>query len=498
MENSIIIIGGGISGLATGCYGRMNNYNTRILEMHHLPGGVCVPRKKNGYIFDSRTDWFLDSRPGILAHDIWKELGVLQNRHMINYEEYLRIKDSEQNLLILYTNIDHLENHLLDLSFKDVNLIREFCDCMREVKKINARDIIFFEEMGFFNKLKAVTRSSILSPLIRKYKDLTMYEFSQLFKDKFLQRAFGNIFISSNISVIILITLLALQDIGFSGYPLGGSSEIIEDMKKRYEDLDGCIEYQSRVEKIIIKGNRAIGVQLNNGKKYYADYIISAADGYSTLFEMLEGKYINTEIKAYYDYKLTASPFLTLDLGVNQDLSNEPHSIIYLINNPVKIAEREINSLNIKHFCFDSRFAPPGKSIVNTMIPTDFHYWENLALHPSLYKEEKIKIANLLISKIDFLYNAIKENLEIWDIMTPIDFGQCNGNWKGSFRGWLPTPEAISLKINKNLPGLSNFYHVGQWIVPGGGFFRNVYTGRQVIQILCKKDKKQFTIKYPM
>ena len=31
-EKSIIIIGAGIAGLATGCYGRMNGYRTRILE----------------------------------------------------------------------------------------------------------------------------------------------------------------------------------------------------------------------------------------------------------------------------------------------------------------------------------------------------------------------------------------------------------------------------------------------------------------------------------
>jgi phytoene dehydrogenase-like protein len=38
-EKSIIIIGGGLTGLSAGCYGRMNGYRTSIYEMHSIAGG---------------------------------------------------------------------------------------------------------------------------------------------------------------------------------------------------------------------------------------------------------------------------------------------------------------------------------------------------------------------------------------------------------------------------------------------------------------------------
>ena len=42
-KKSIIIIGGGIAGLAAGCYGRMNGFRTRIFEIHKMkPGGLCT------------------------------------------------------------------------------------------------------------------------------------------------------------------------------------------------------------------------------------------------------------------------------------------------------------------------------------------------------------------------------------------------------------------------------------------------------------------------
>jgi phytoene dehydrogenase-like protein len=40
MKKSIIIIGAGLAGLSTGCYGQMNGYRSTIFEMHDKAGGV--------------------------------------------------------------------------------------------------------------------------------------------------------------------------------------------------------------------------------------------------------------------------------------------------------------------------------------------------------------------------------------------------------------------------------------------------------------------------
>ncbi|MGO4776473.1 NAD(P)-binding protein [Lysobacter sp. 2RAB21] len=35
----VIVIGAGMAGMATGCYGQMSGLDTRIFEKHVLPGG---------------------------------------------------------------------------------------------------------------------------------------------------------------------------------------------------------------------------------------------------------------------------------------------------------------------------------------------------------------------------------------------------------------------------------------------------------------------------
>jgi phytoene dehydrogenase-like protein len=42
LGKSVIIIGAGMGGLSSGCYGQMNGYSTKIFEMHDKPGGLCT------------------------------------------------------------------------------------------------------------------------------------------------------------------------------------------------------------------------------------------------------------------------------------------------------------------------------------------------------------------------------------------------------------------------------------------------------------------------
>jgi len=63
--------------------------------------------------------------------------------------------------------------------------------------------------------------------------------------------------------------------------------------------------------------------------------------------------------------------------------------------------------------------------------------------------------------------------------------------------GWLPTPELLKATVPRTLPGLANFYMAGQWMLPGGGVPSCLYSGRHVLQLLCRRDKKSFLTNIP-
>ena len=54
------------------------------------------------------------------------------------------------------------------------------------------------------------------------------------------------------------------------------------------------------MKKIIVKDNVTSGVHLEDDLEHLAEVVVSAADGYSTIFGMLEGKYVNQKVNAYY------------------------------------------------------------------------------------------------------------------------------------------------------------------------------------------------------
>jgi len=83
------------------------------------------------------------------------------------------------------------------------------------------------------------------------------------------------------------------------------------------------------------------------------------------------------------------------------------------------------------------------------------------------------------------------------DVATPVTFERYTGNWNGSFEGWLLTVDTFGKRMLKTVPGLGNFYMIGQWVNPGGGLPPEAMDGRHVIQLLCHKDKVKFVTSVP-
>ncbi|NJR24169.1 MAG: NAD(P)/FAD-dependent oxidoreductase [Richelia sp. CSU_2_1] len=105
MTNSstdIIIIGAGIAGLAAGCFAQMNGYQTRIFEMHTLPGGLCTAWQRQGFIFDGCIHYLFGSGQGQPFSRLWEELGVLPGQPFIHHDELMRIRESGGKTLVVY------------------------------------------------------------------------------------------------------------------------------------------------------------------------------------------------------------------------------------------------------------------------------------------------------------------------------------------------------------------------------------------------------------
>ena len=111
----------------------------------------------------------------------------------------------------------------------------------------------------------------------------------------------------------------------------------------------------------------------------------------------------------------------------------------------------------------------------------------------------KQQIAEQVIDRLEKRWPGFAEQVEVIDVATPVTWERFTGNWKASFEGWMLNKQTIRYAfgkgLKKTLPGLDNFYMIGQWTQPGGGLPPAATMGRDIIKRLCKRDRKKFQIK---
>lgn len=488
----IIIIGSGISGLSAGCYSQMNNYNTNIFEMHNIPGGLCTTWERKGYKIDGCIHWLAGSGPKNNFNNIWHELGILKELEFVNQDEFIRIKDNGNEELIIYTDVDKLETHLLESAPEDKERIKEFTNAIRIFSGFNLPIDKAPELFNLFDKVKIFGKILPFIKILGKYKKKTLNDFASEFKNPSLRNKFHLIFDISEFPLLATIMTLSYLNNKSAGFPIGGSLNFSRTIEKRYLDLGGKICYHSKVNEILTKNNHAYGIKLEDGAEHYADTIISASDGYNTIFNLLNGKYIDSKIISYYEKLPIFPPLIQISLGVNRNFKDEPHSIIFSLDKPIDIAGTIRNQIALRHYCFDPTLCPENKSVLTITFQTNFKFWKNMYSNEEFYKKEKDKIAFTVIDKLENHYKGIKEKIEVVDVSTPMTYERYTGNWQGTYEGWLLTNNTMNLKMKKTLPGLKNFYMIGQWVEPGGGIPPAALSGRNVIQIICRNDSKKF------
>lgn len=491
MAKKIIIIGGGIAGLAAGVYGRMNGFETEIYEMHAISGGLCTAWKRKGYTFDGCIHWLTGSSPGSHFHRFWKEVGALKGGDVVEHDEYMRSYDENGEETVFATNIDRLCRELMRIGPEDEEVIKEL---RRLVMKLGDVPIPtrLRESMSFWDNLKMFKAMLPYLKDMGKALKMPLEEFIARFKSGSLRRAFSSFLPIKDIPLFCLIYMLAVLHKRTAGWYLGGSLKFARNIEQRYRALGGKIHFGKRVEKILTDKRGAYGILLADGSRAEGDLVISAADGYSTIYKMLEGRYTSKEIDRRYQEDELFTPFIQISLGVKADLSAYSHRRTFTLRRGSKVGMTEVERLFVNHYCFDPSMAPAGKSSLVILISSPWEKWQGIEYNSKEYLREKMAIEHDIKLLIKERLPEVHDRIEVLDIATPHTTVRYTANWKSAYQGFLPTINTMNSPISKRLPGLKRFYMIGQWTSVGGGLPMAVQDGRGIIELLCKRERKDF------
>ena len=122
----------------------------------------------------------------------------------------------------------------------------------------------------------------------------------------------------------------------------------------------------------------------------------------------------------------------------------------------------------------------------------DFKAWKSYNNEaPARYREEKLKMANELIARLEEKLPKLKGKMKVLEVTTPLSFFKRCGSFMGTYMSFIRTPFAGTAGHSGRISGLKNLYVGGQWTICGG-MPCAVMSGRFAVQRLCHDAKVPF------
>ncbi len=501
MENkNIIIIGAGLAGLSAGCYAQMNGFNCHIFEHHTAPGGVAASWKRHGYLIDGGIHFMMGHKPGSELYQMLKDIGASDPSLYVDMSSFGRfIHQPSGKEISIGSDLGKLAAELKNLAPEDsVAIDRIF----KGVQPFQGRDLSSVgmsqppELTSGIGQLRELWQMLPLMKYFSGEYNRKITDFVKDLKTPWLKDFFCAIFLPESPTWFIMMILALMAD-RQCAFLSRGCLGFVLAIEKRCKELGGIITYKAKADKILVENGRAVGIRLADGKEYRADYVISSGDSYDTIFNLLEGKYINDKINKRHETWALSRPFLTVSYGISREFTDDLPFTTIVLDKPVTIGSEKVKAFFIRILNYSSHFAPQGKTVLQVEVETGFDYWQNLqSENRGIYDLEKKRLADEFLSHLEKYYPGLSSQVEMVDVATPYTTWRYTLNREGAWGAWLMTPEMFKERIERKLPGLKNFYMAGQWVMCGG-VPPSLYSGRHAVQLICHDENRSFITKSP-
>jgi phytoene dehydrogenase-like protein len=477
----------------------MNGYDVEIHESHDKPGGLCTAWKRGEYIIDGCVEWLSGSRPDSNFYPVWEELGAVQDREMVYHDIWMSVIDRHGRVVRLYTDIDRLEEHLIEISPDDSGVAKDMCRTARRLGGLDMPVDKPAELANWWDRTRSLVRMAPTMLSLARVGNKTLADLGARFQDASIRTALTDGITKPSDPAATLY--MVLGTVRGSGYPIGGSLPLARAIEKRLLDLGGKAHYRSRVAEVIERDGRAIGVRLEDGSEVRADCVISACDMEWTHRSLLGGRHMDPVHKRLLETEETYSPYVHVAFGVDMDFSDQITCVgtSLELDEPTDLAGRTRTHLLVRNQCHDPDMAPPGKSVVVAMMQSEWSYWERFENDRDAYKTEKDRIATFCREQIDKHRPGFADKVEMVDVATPLTFVRYTGNRQGAYMSWVLNAEFMRKypMVPRRVPGLEDFYLSSMWTNPPGGLPGAAKAGREVVQLLCDADGRSFETSTP-
>lgn len=481
MDKKVIIIGAGLTGLSAGIHLQQSGINTEIFEISGQAGGMCTAWERSGFRFDGCIHWMVGTKADNDFYKLYREVNALADNTPIYNAELIKTEING----VMYEiplRFKPFQEFLLSLSAEDDQRIKELCSNIETMMETEMPTGVPTNVSGFISLLRD---SRGFMKLSRKYLQITVGEYVEKFTGPLLKSVLYTL-MPPRYSLFALFMMLGTRMSGNAGYPMGGASGVIQRMEERYLSLGGKINFNSKVDKIIVETGKVVGV-ITKGEVRKAAAVIAACDMYDTLKNMLDGKYKHKQLDTMLESAELFQPITLVSFGLNRCFKLQ-FSETFECNEGIRSTPNLIeNRISLRSFEFDPSSAPENCSSVMVMMNSELEYWQNLRNNNlTEYRIKKQQLAEEVADRIDKRIPGFKEAIKVTDVATPATYIRYANLYKASWEGFAPTPAAIKTNFSKTIDGVKGLYLSGQWTTAGGGICTAVKSGKDAAKSVLK------------
>jgi phytoene desaturase len=489
---SVDIVGAGLAGLAAGVHAQLAGYRSHIYEHGLHPGGVAAWWRRGEYTMDGAIHFLMAHREGSAIYDLYRELGTASPDTVIDMTEFGRFVDEPSGRSALVSSdLGQTAASLKALSAADAQAVEALMAGARAFRAAGALDLEMGGPPELASKLDGLKMLWSMRRLLGYFRGRhaeSAAQFALRLHDPTLSRVVAALFMPEAPMWFLYMVLAALADRQM-GLLTQGCRGFVKPIEERYLALGGEVTYGATVEEVLVADDRAVGLRLADGRRTRADAVISAADGHETLFDLLGGRFVDAASRERYRSWKMIRPVMMITLGVAREFAGEAHFTTYNLAEPIRLGDGDVGQMYVRLLNYSPHFAPPGKTVVQVLLDSDWEHWQALERKGNqAYEDEKARVSGEALRRLEGHFPGIGQQVEESDVATPVTTWNYTRNYRGAYMGWMPTASALMTALPRTLPGLGAFVMAGQWVVPGGGVFPCLASGRDAVRILCRRD----------
>ena len=486
----VIVIGGGISGLATSALLAREGHKVTVLEGRSQVGGRAGSWEHEGFRFDLGPSWYL--MPEVFDH-FYKLLGTSAEeqlnlvtldpgyRVLFEGEESIDITADREENLEIFERIEpgsrvRMEKYLASaFDTYEIAKKRFLYTSFADLRPLLRKDVI--SRVGTLTRLLLQPLSTLAAKTVENNRLRQILGFPAVFLG-------SSPFITP--SMYHLMSHLDLAD-GVL-YPMGGLIRLIDSIEELSRAEGVTIVTGARVGRILVSTDgaaTATGVEYTDASGVVhvldADIVVSAADLHHTETTMLPRE-LQTYPQEYWDKRTPGPGALLLYLGVSGELPElEHHNLLFTkdwkqgfdaIFGPTPSIPNPASLYVCKPSGVDPTVAPEGHENLFVLVP--------IPSDPSIGRGEvdgdgdpRIEAAaDHVIAQISTWAGIpdLADRIVVRRTMGPGDFAADLNSWRGTLLGPAHTLRQSALfragNVSKKVDGL---FYVGGSTIPGIG-----------------------------